>query len=137
MSNFFICRNASVTRATSSGVPELSISSIAEGTICHDIVYADSISPVAAPGFRFTGDATHPSIADTFRRSIATLGELRCDILIGAHPFVGDLDGKWKRRQQQPDGPNPFVDPGACRALAAGAMKALDARIAEEAGKKN
>jgi hypothetical protein len=52
--------------------------------------------------------------------------------MIGAHPFVGDLDGKLKRRAAQPDGANPFIDPGACRALAAAATKTLDERIAEE-----
>jgi metallo-beta-lactamase class B len=99
---------------------------------CLEVVYADSISAVAAPGFRFTGDASHPSIVDAFRRSIDTVARLRCDIMIGAHPFVGDLDGKWKRHSEHPDGPNPFIDPGACRALAANAAKGLDARIAEE-----
>jgi metallo-beta-lactamase class B len=107
-----------------------------EGTRCLDVVYADSISAVAAPGYRFTGDATHPSIVDSFRRSITRMSELPCDIMIGAHPFVGDLDGKLKRRTEQPSGPNPFIDPGACRALAAGALKALDGRVAEETGKQ-
>jgi metallo-beta-lactamase class B len=107
-----------------------------EDTRCLDLVYADSVSAVAAPGFRFTGDATHPSLVESFRRSILTISELPCGIMIGAHPFVGDLDGKLKRRAAQPAGPNPFIDPGACRALAAAAMKALDERIAEENAKK-
>lgn len=103
-----------------------------EGTRCLDVVYADSLSAVAAPGYRFTGDATHPSIVESFRQSIVKVGELTCDIMIGAHPFVGDLDGKLKRRTEQPNGPNPFIDPGACRALAAESMKGLDARVKEE-----
>jgi metallo-beta-lactamase class B len=107
-----------------------------EGARCLAVVYADSISAVAAPGFRFTGDAAHPSIADAFRRSITRVAELPCDVMIGAHPFVGDLDGKLTKRAEHPDGPNPFVDPGACRALAAVAMKAFEARLAEEAAKK-
>lgn len=107
-----------------------------EGTRCLDVVYADSISAVAAPGYRFTGDATHPSIVESFRRSITRMSQLPCDIMIGAHPFVGDLDGKLKRRAEQPGGSNPFIDPGACRMLAAGAMKALDERVAEETGTK-
>lgn len=108
-----------------------------EGTRCLDVVYADSISAVAAPSYRFTGDATHPSIVESFRLSITRMSELPCDIMIGAHPFVGDLDGKVKRRTEQPGGPNPFIDAAACRTLAAGAMKALDERVAEETGKKN
>jgi metallo-beta-lactamase class B len=107
-----------------------------EGTRCLDVVYADSISTVSAPGYRFTGDSTHPSIVDSFRRSITRVSELPCDIMIGAHPSVGDMDGKLKRRAEQPGGPNPFIDGGACRALAAGAMKALDARVAEESNTK-
>jgi metallo-beta-lactamase class B len=107
-----------------------------EGTRCVDVVYADSVTAVAAPGYRFTGDASHPSIVESFRRSITRLAELPCDIMIGAHPFVSDLDGKLKRRAENPGGPNPFIDAGACRALAAGAMKGLDERIADETGKK-
>jgi metallo-beta-lactamase class B len=52
-----------------------------EGTRCLDIVFADSLSAVSDPGYRFTGDATHPSIVDSFRKSIVTLGELKCDIM--------------------------------------------------------
>lgn len=103
-----------------------------EGGRCLDVVYADSISAVAAPGFRFTGDATHPSLVETFRKSVATVSQLPCDIMLGAHPFVSDMDGKLKRRAESPGGANPFIDPGACRALAAAAAKGLDARIAEE-----
>jgi metallo-beta-lactamase class B len=107
-----------------------------EGARCLDVVYADSLSAVAAPGYRFTGDATHPSIVASFRRSITRVSQLPCDIMIGAHPFVGDLDGKLKRRAAEPGGTNPFIDAGACRTLAAEAMKGLDERVAEETGKK-
>lgn len=103
-----------------------------EGDRCLDVVYADSLSAVAAPGFRFTGDATHPSIVESFRESIRKVSNLPCDIMIGAHPFVSDLDGKLKLRDEHPEGPNPFIDPGACRALAEASMKGLEARIAEE-----
>ena len=103
-----------------------------EGAQCLSIVYADSLTAVAAPGFRFTGDATHPSRVDAFRRSITRVGELPCDIMITSHPSAGHLDEKLKRRTDRPDGPNPFIEPRACRTLAADAMKALDARIAQE-----
>ena len=105
-----------------------------KGTHCLDVVYVDSVSPVAAPGYRFSGDATHASIVERFRRSITAISQLPCDILISAHPSVGDLDGKLKRRAA--GGPDPFIDAGACRALAADAMKALDARVADEVGGK-
>lgn len=103
---------------------------------CLDVVYADSISAVSAPGFRFTGDATRPSLVESFRTSIATVAQLPCDIMLGAHPFVWDLDGKLKRRAESPSSANPFIDARACRALAATAAKGLEERIAEEAPRK-
>lgn len=101
---------------------------------CLNMVYADSISAVAAPGFRFTGDAKTPSRVEQFRKSITTVGELPCDIMITTHPMATDLAGKLKKRAAKP-AVDPFIDPQACRVLAANAMKALDARVAEE-GKK-
>ncbi|MEY4635635.1 MAG: hypothetical protein RJA55_1433 [Acidobacteriota bacterium] len=108
--------------------------SCAEGK-CLSMVYADSISAVAAPGFRFTGDASTPSRVDQFRKSITTVGELPCDIMITTHPMATDLAGKLKKRSAKP-AVDPFIDPQACRVLAANAMKALDARIAEEIKQK-
>ena len=58
--------------------------------------------PGLRPGFRFTGDATHPSNADTFRRSISTVGGLPCDILLAVHPSFAGMEDKLKRRREQP-----------------------------------
>jgi metallo-beta-lactamase class B len=103
-----------------------------EGARCLDVVYADSLTPVSAPGFRFTGDAAHPSIEAVFRRSIATVAGLPCDVILAVHPgFIG-MDDKLKRRREEPAA-EPFVDPGGCRAYAAEAGKRLDARVADEA----
>lgn len=103
-----------------------------EASRCLDVVYADSISPVSFPGFRFTGDATHPSLVPTMHASIAKVAALPCDIMLAAHPFVIDLDSKERQRTAHPDAPNPFINPNACRALAAEMTKSLDARINEE-----
>jgi metallo-beta-lactamase class B len=83
-----------------------------EGAACKDIVYADSLTAISAPGFRFTGDDTHPSRIDEFRRSIAKVGELPCDVLLTVHPS--------------------FAPAGACQAYADLALKRLEQRIAEE-----
>jgi metallo-beta-lactamase class B len=101
-----------------------------EGPRCLDIVYADSLNPVSAPGFRFTGDATHPGVVEVFRRSIATVGRLPCDILLSVHPGFSEMDGKLRRRRERR--PDPFIDSQACRAYAADATRRLGARIAEE-----
>jgi metallo-beta-lactamase class B len=102
-----------------------------EGARCLDIVYADSLNPISAPGFRFTGDASHPNVAETFRRSISTVAGLPCDVLLAVHPSFAGMDDKLKRQREQP-GSEPFVDAKACRSYAADAAKRLDQRIADE-----
>ena len=102
---------------------------------CLNIVYADSLTPVAAPGFRFTGDAKTPSRVDKFRASIATVAALPCDIVITTHPSATNLAGKLKLRAAKPAA-DPLIDPQGCRRLAATAAKQLDARVAEEQQQK-
>jgi metallo-beta-lactamase class B len=99
-----------------------------EGSRCLKMVYADSISAVSAPGFKFTDQ---PALVTELRRSITRVAELPCDIVVSTHPAATNLNDKIKRRAAQKGGPDPFVDHG-CKALAATAMKGLEARIAEE-----
>jgi len=86
---------------------------------------------VSAPGFRFTGDATHPSRVDAFRHSIAALGSLPCDILLTTHPGASGMDEKRRARASRPAS-DPFIDPKACRTYAAHAADLLEARVREE-----
>lgn len=102
-----------------------------DGARCLDFVYADSLTAVAAPGFRYTGDATHADRSAAFRRSIRTIGALPCDVLITTHPDAAGIPQKLKRLAAGAT-PNPFVDAQACKALARDAEANLDARIAQE-----
>ncbi|MEO8063188.1 MAG: subclass B3 metallo-beta-lactamase [Pseudomonadota bacterium] len=97
---------------------------------CLDVVYADSLSAVSAPDFRFTGDEAHPGRIESFNDSIALVAGLPCDVLLTPHPEFFDLESKLRRRQQP--GANPFIDPQACKAYAATAKLKLEQRIAEE-----
>jgi len=100
-----------------------------EGSQCLNIVYADSLTAVSAPGFKYTAEAERVNL---FRRSITRMAELPCDIVISTHPSATNLDAKIKKRaEMKGSDPDPFVDHG-CKALAATAMKGLEARIAEE-----
>ncbi len=61
-----------------------------EASNCKQIVYADSLNPVSAPGFRFSGDAQNPARLDEFRRSIEKVAALPCDVLLAVHPQFGE-----------------------------------------------
>lgn len=96
---------------------------------CLNMVYADSLTPVSADGFYFTGGADYPDRSVGFRKTIDRIASLKCDIVIAAHPSATDAFGKAARKAE---GTNPFIDPEACRKLAAGAAKNLEARLQRE-----
>jgi len=106
-----------------------------EGDVCKAMVYADSLNSVSAPGFRFSGDATHPSLLASFTHSIDVVASLKCDILLAPHPESIDLDAKLAARAAKPS-VDPFIDPQACRAYAEGARQRLKKRVDEEHAQK-
>jgi metallo-beta-lactamase class B len=103
-----------------------------EGSRCLRIAYADSLSAVSAPDYRFVD---HPAYVAGFRRAIATVAALPCDILLTPHP---DASGFWEKvaRRTSPTDVAPLVDDQACRDYAADAEENLDARLAKERAKR-
>jgi metallo-beta-lactamase class B len=66
-------------------------------------------SPNVNPGYKLVGNALYPKIADDYRRMFKVLGELRCDLFLGAHGGYFGLADKFPRLK--PGAPNPFIDP--------------------------
>ncbi len=100
-----------------------------EGTVCHAMVYADSLNPISAPGFRFSHD--YPKAVDDFEKSFVFFESAACDILITAHPEASDLWNRLARREKGVK-PDPMVDSEACRAYAASGREKLRQRLASE-----
>ena len=92
-----------------------------EGAVCKHMVYADSLTAVSSPGFKFSAD-TGAVLA--FKHSIATVAGLPCDILITPHPDASNL---WSRQARK-----NFTDPQACRNYATAAGAAFDKRLSGE-----
>lgn len=90
---------------------------------CRTIVYADSLSPVSSDSYKFSEHAAY--LAD-FRRSIARLAQLDCDILLSPHPAASAMHDRLAK--------GALTDPGACKAYAANRTSQLDERLAKEAG---
>jgi metallo-beta-lactamase class B len=98
---------------------------------CMTIAYVDSLNPVSAPGFRFSGDATHPSRVETFRKSIDTVAALECDIALAPHPDLVDIDGRL-RAARAAGKDHLDRDRAGCKAYAEMARGRLEKRLAEE-----
>ncbi|MGN6057972.1 MAG: subclass B3 metallo-beta-lactamase [Sphingomicrobium sp.] len=96
-----------------------------DGGKCRQIVYADSLTPVSAPNYRFSD---HPAYLAAYRASIAKVAALDCDILLTPHPSASDMVDRLARAQVE--------DPNACRVYAAGLTKQLDERLSKEAEDK-
>ena len=64
-----------------------------------------------------------------YRRSIAKVAALDCDILLTPHPSASDLVKRFGAGK-------PLLDPDGCRKYAAGLSKQLDERLAKEAAAK-
>jgi metallo-beta-lactamase class B len=97
-----------------------------DGGVCRHIVYADSLNPISRDDYRFSD---HPAYLAAFRRSIAKVAALDCDILLTPHPSASDMPDRLIDRA-------PLTDPDGCRNYAASIAKKLDERLAKErAGK--
>lgn len=100
---------------------------------CLDIVYADSLTALSAGGYRYS-DPAHPARLAGFRRGLAVVAGLPCDILVTPHPEASGFDQRLARREG--GHADALVDRSACRRYAEEAGKRLDARIeTERAGK--
>lgn len=94
---------------------------------CLDLAFVDSLTAVAAPNYRFSDEAAHPSVLPAFRATFERVAGLPCDVLLTPHP---QASGLWSRLGPRAD--RPLAGSGACRDYAAAAARRLDARLAEE-----
>ena len=90
---------------------------------CYDIVYADSLTSVSAPGFKYSDGAAQQIVA-----SADKLSQLDCDILLSPHPFFFGLHDKVEKRAEG----NPFVNNVACLIYAESMLNWLEQRLAAE-----
>jgi metallo-beta-lactamase class B len=97
---------------------------------CLNLVYADSLNAISAPGFRYGAGRLA-----RFRASIATVAALPCDILVTVHP---DVSGLWDKLEARGKGvqPDPLIARDSCKAYAGEMGKLLDQRVAQEQAPK-
>jgi metallo-beta-lactamase class B len=103
------------------------------GKRCFDVAYLDSLTPVSAEGYTYSGSASTPSIIPTFQASIAKVDALKCDVVLSAHPDFTDTLEKLAARTAAR---NTFIDGKGCKAYAADATARLSKRIAAERQQK-
>ena len=94
-----------------------------DGGVCRSIVYADSLTPVSAPAYRYSD---HPDVVAAFRASIAKIADSPCEILLTPHPGASQMPERLALGR-------PLLDGDACKTYAAAKARDLDDRLAREA----
>jgi metallo-beta-lactamase class B len=73
----------------------------------YDVVIIGSFG--TNPGFQLVNNADVPDIAGEFERAFKVAHALPCDVPLGSHPAMYNLDEKYARLAK--GGANPFIDP--------------------------
>jgi metallo-beta-lactamase class B len=91
---------------------------------CYDVVYADSLTAVSAPGFSYAASGA----AAELTASAGRIADLDCDILLSPHPFFFGMHDKLERIDEG----NPFVNDLACMLYAEEMLGWLEQRLESE-----
>ena len=97
-----------------------------DGGVCRTIVYADSLTAVSGPNYRFSD---HSAYVAAFRSSIAKIAASPCDILLTPHPSASDMPHRLALGK-------PLFDENGCKAYALQRLRELDERLAKEVATK-
>ena len=89
------------------------------------------ICSTTAPGYQLVKNSNYPNIAEDFRNTFKKLRALPCDILLGAHGSIFDLNRK-RRVMQSKKGTNPFVDPSEYKAYLDQSQAAFEAQLKKQ-----
>lgn len=82
-----------------------------EGGRTYDVVVIGSLG--TNPGFKLVNNTEIPNQAAEYERAFKTTRALTCDVPLGSHPSMYNLDRKYPLIGK---GPNPFIDPAGCKA---------------------
>ena len=93
-----------------------------EATSCVNLVYADSLSPVSRDDYRFSD---HPEYVAAYRRGLAKLSELDCQLVLAPHPSAS----KMRERLLSQGG---LLDQAGCSNYASTVLDRLDVRLEKE-----
>ena len=100
-----------------------------EGERCVNMVYADSITAISAPDFKFSSSGA----VKYFEKSYATLEAVPCDILVTPHPESSSLWERLEARETQGKR-DALIDTNACDMYVETSRERLRKRLAQERG---
>lgn len=81
---------------------------VQDGGKTYDVVIIGSVG--VNPGVKLVNNPEYPQIAQDFERSFKILRGLHCDVPLGSHPGMYNMEAKYAKLKEG-KGPNPYIDP--------------------------
>jgi metallo-beta-lactamase class B len=100
---------------------------VTEGGRTYGVVIIGSLG--TNPGFQLVNNKDIPGQADEYVRAFRKTRALRCDVPLGSHPSMYNLDEKFPKIGK---GANPFIDPQGCTVEIDTAEAMFNAVLAEQ-----
>jgi metallo-beta-lactamase class B len=100
---------------------------VQEGTRTYDVLIIGSLG--TNPGFRLVNNPAIPNQADEYVRAFKKVRSLPCDVPLGSHPSMYNIDQKLPEIGSTP---NPFIDPAGCKLEIEIAEAMFNAVLAEQ-----
>lgn len=79
---------------------------VQEGGKAYDVLF---LCGLTVSPYKLTNNQQYPNIVDDTRETLMRLRSMHADVLLAAHGFWFDLEGKAARQKE--GAPNPFIDP--------------------------
>ncbi len=98
---------------------------------CLNLVYADSLTAIASPDFKYSRNTRYTAALKDLESSFTTLAALKCDILMTPHPDASSLWERLEKRDSQTDR-DALINSTACDMYVAASRERLRKRLEQE-----
>jgi metallo-beta-lactamase class B len=122
---------AHLTPGHTKGTTTWTMDETENGRVLHAVIVG---SPNVNPGYKLVNNTAYPQIAADYKRGLAVLASLPCDLFLGAHGAYFGLTEKYARWQGGDK--NAFVDPAGYKAYVADREQAFEAELQRQSAGK-
>ena len=83
----------------------------------YNVVFFGIVAPF--PNTNLKPNPAYPGMAEDWAKTMQVLPTLKCDVFLGSNSSFYDLEKKHQELINDPNAPNPFIDPTGCKAFVA------------------
>lgn len=81
----------------------------------YNVVFFGIVAPF--PNANLKGTPAYPSMAADWAKTMQVIPTLKCEVFLGSNSSFYDMEKKHTELVNDPNAPNPFIDPTGCKAF--------------------